>query len=152
MTGTTWNFQSKMDGSPCKDVRLELEWSVPEAAYFSDNYLPEDIGAGELLERWAKEHAGIRTLPIHWIITAPEILEKAPFCGEDEDFLSFYTHPWVPTRLLNFAELPVKDQTWRIGEDRGKAGFIQEATGWKPSPLQGSMDLGTVMEAWRASR
>ncbi|AGJ59507.1 MULTISPECIES: hypothetical protein [Streptomyces] len=44
---------------------------------------------------------------------------------------------------LNWLRLPVVDQGWHAtADDRG--GFIQQATGWKPSPLQPTMDVRQI--------
>ncbi|MBC2868546.1 hypothetical protein H1R13_27335 [Streptomyces mexicanus] len=41
---------------------------------------------------------------------------------------------------VNWMRLPVMDRGWN-GTTADKGGFIQEATGWKPSPLQPTMDF-----------
>ncbi|MFD8916081.1 hypothetical protein [Streptomyces sp. NPDC059575] len=58
-----------------------------------------------------------------------------------QDFLTHYAHP---TRAgtgerLNWLRLPVLDLEWNA-KTADTGGFIQEATGWKPSPLQPTMD------------
>ena len=69
-----------------------------------------------------------------------ELIEFAPFDPlrpDRKDFLTYFTSPVSATsgEPLNWLRLPVVDKLWRPG--RGdKGGFIQEATGWKPSPLQ----------------
>jgi hypothetical protein len=74
----------------------------------------------------------------------------------EEDFLTFYSWPEdTKTRaLLNWLTLPVVDKRWN--NQRGdKGGFIQEATGWKPSILQPFVYLPTLLEAvrdWRRKR
>ncbi|MFB8038992.1 hypothetical protein ACFC5Z_40075 [Streptomyces sp. NPDC056004] len=62
-----------------------------------------------------------------------------------EDFLTHYTHPVhaVTGERINWLRLPVIDLGWNTSaSDRG--GFIQEATGWKPSPLQPTMDVRQI--------
>ncbi|MFI8365303.1 hypothetical protein ACIGD1_34765 [Streptomyces sp. NPDC085612] len=64
-------------------------------------------------------------------------------------FLTWYTHPLhaATGEPLNWLRLPVVDRGWNASVgDRG--GFIQEATGWKPSPLQPTMN---VIEIGRAA-
>lgn len=150
MMDNAWNFQSKFDNSRYEGVPLYLEWDVVDAWYFSDNNLPEGISAGELFRRWAGGHRDQMALPLNWIVTseASAVAERAPFLGHEEDFLTHYTHPWADQDTpLRFTQLPIKDQTWRARESRGKAGFIQEFTGWKPSPLQSVMDLRVILLA-----
>ncbi|MYT39010.1 hypothetical protein GTY66_23655 [Streptomyces sp. SID8356] len=60
-----------------------------------------------------------------------------------------FTHPAHAEtgELVNWLRLPVLDLGW--GTERAdKGGFIQEVTGWKPSPLQPFMD---VQQAARAA-
>ncbi|MFE9968054.1 hypothetical protein [Streptomyces sp. NPDC005525] len=62
-----------------------------------------------------------------------------------EDFLTHFTHPVhaVTGEPVNWLRLPVLDRGWnRTASDRG--GFVQEATGWKPSPLQPTMDVRQI--------
>ncbi|WP_328835303.1 hypothetical protein [Streptomyces europaeiscabiei] len=42
--------------------------------------------------------------------------------------------------VVNWLRLPVLDRGWNDTAAH-KGGFIQEATGWKPSPLQATMDM-----------
>ena len=55
----------------------------------------------------------------------------------DENFLSFYGWPAhsATGEQLNWLTLPVLDKRWNA-KRADKGGFIQEATGWKPSILQ----------------
>lgn len=62
-----------------------------------------------------------------------------------EDFLTHFTTPVHAEtgEPINWARLPVVDRGWN--PSRGdKAGFVQEATGWKPSPLQPVMDMRQI--------
>ncbi|MCQ1994536.1 hypothetical protein [Arthrobacter sp. zg-Y1171] len=111
------------------------------------------MSAEQALGAWI-QHIGRRgTLPISWAISGPAIYEKAPFCPDDgpypENFLSFYTWPVhsVSGTRLNFLHLPVEDELWEAGRNRGKAGFVQAALGWKPSPLQQTMDLEILVKS-----
>lgn len=101
-------------------------------------------------------------IPISWYVTRPDILgvfEGAPhardrllFSGmmsdfgqgatRREDFLTHYTDPVhaVTGELLNWLRLPVLDRGWN-SRRADKGGFVQEATGWKPSPLQSTVDV-----------
>ncbi|MFJ3601116.1 hypothetical protein ACIPRU_32135 [Streptomyces sp. NPDC090126] len=62
-----------------------------------------------------------------------------------EDFLTHFTLPVhsVTGETLNWLRLPVLDREWsQAAASRG--GFIQQATGWKPSPLQPTMDVRQI--------
>lgn len=65
----------------------------------------------------------------------------------DLNFLGHFTWPRDPTtgERLQWSRLPVIDKVWRernLPELHAfKGGFIQEATGWKPSPLQPFVDV-----------
>jgi hypothetical protein len=99
---------------------------------------------------------------ISWYITRPDVLgvfEGAPHArdwlsfpgmlsdfGPDatrrEDFLTHYTEPVHAEtgETLNWLRLPVLDRGWN-SRRADKGGFVQEATGWKPSPLQSTVDV-----------
>jgi len=116
----------------------------------SDSFDPEEIDADSLLRRWAKrvgpEHPD-GLVPIYWFVDSPghSKFERMPFQAHHQlptgevipDFLSCYTWPENPNtgERLNWLSLPVEDKLWRKGR-ADKGGFIQEATGWKPSLLQ----------------
>ncbi|NER28870.1 MAG: hypothetical protein F6J89_14840 [Symploca sp. SIO1C4] len=53
------------------------------------------------------------------------------------DFLNYFTSPvhFKTGEPLNWLSLPVVDKLWN-NQRADKGGFIQEATGWKPSILQ----------------
>jgi hypothetical protein len=99
---------------------------------------------------------------ISWYVTRPDVIgvfEGAPHArdwlsfpgmlsdfGESatrrEDFLTHYTDP-VHSETgepLNWLRLPVLDRGWN-SRRADKGGFVQEATGWKPSPLQSTVDV-----------
>jgi hypothetical protein len=103
---------------------------------------------------------------IYWSVIQPTltgIFETAPHArtsatdpelvklfGEvpNEDFLTHYTHPVNADtgEHVNWMRLPVLDQGWNETA-RHKGGFIQEATGWKPSALQPTMDVVRIAKA-----
>jgi hypothetical protein len=99
-------------------------------------------------------------VPIYWAVTTPQVrgvFESAPhqsgviWHGLDfkpEDFLTHYTDPLHAKtgESINWLRVPVLDRGWN--ERRAdKSGFIQEATGWKPSPLQTAMDVRQIARA-----
>lgn len=114
---------------------LDLGWFLNWDS-ISDDYVPADISAPDLFSIWLKKVAKDGDdLPISWWI--PRYGESAPFTGEDEDFLTFYTWPThaITGERLNWLTLPILDKGWNEGRN-DKGGFIQQVTGWKPSPLQ----------------
>lgn len=141
---------------------LELSWEV-HGDPISDDYAGTDeISAADLLRKWTERYYpeaiaetlyGPGAVKIHWFVTG-EPFEGGPFSPDvwtldsEEDFLTFFTWPVNADTgdRLNFYTLSVRDKVWT--EDRwDKGGFIQEATGWKPSPFQPVMHVPTVLAA-----
>ena len=143
----------------------DKRWECSLSAYWevagdpiSDNYTPDEISAPDLLALWAKryrrEHKG-GLVPIHWFVQSDAgQFETMPFAYNHfggkyqlEDFLHFYRWPVhaVSGQPLNWLSLPVVDKLWNEqGGDKG--GFIQEATGWKPSILQPFVYLPSLLD------
>ncbi|MFD7964254.1 hypothetical protein ACFV5J_25980 [Streptomyces zaomyceticus] len=67
-----------------------------------------------------------------------------------EDFLTFYTWPvHAETReRINWVRVPVRDRLWH-GSRADKGGFIQELTGWKPSPFEPLFHVDVIAGAAR---
>ena len=124
-------------------------WASYEVAgmSISDDYTSWEITAEELLRIWAtwveaRYPSGI--VPINWYVQGKQRFEALP--GridpygegyEQEDFLNFFTRP-IRTDTgepLRWSQLPFEDLEWNE-ERNDKGGFIQEATGWKPSIFQ----------------
>lgn len=149
----SWDVRSRyrMGGSdPARwaAVPLRLDWWVEGAEGLVSNAEP-DAPSDDLFLRWA-QGKDERVLPIRWAIASPAagLYENAPFCGTDQDFLDHYSLPThaVTGARLRFTQLPVLDQSWER-KTAGTCGFIQDATGWKPSPLQQSMDVGVILQS-----
>lgn len=144
-------------GLLCK-VRLREpgggEWQAELAAYWevhldpmSDDYTPLEISARELFSKWVEKvrndfENGL--IPIHWFVDSPQggAFDLMPFQFRhipslSEDFLTYYYWPTnaATGEPLNWVTLPVWDKAWNARR-ADKGGFIQEATGWKPSILQ----------------
>lgn len=116
----------------------------------SDDYDVEETSARELWRIWrklypvderAEERWGEGAVRISWFV-AGEVFEAAPHAinlsdYDPETFLDSFTTPIdVATgEPIQWTRLPVEDKLWNA-ERNDKGGFIQEATGWKPSPLQ----------------
>lgn len=143
-----WNFNS-VYGADSNRVRhpLTLGWFLDGEA-LSDNYTPDDKSAEELFRMWLAKVDTTGDLPIHWWL--PDLGELAPFQDAEghDSFFDFYdwpVHSDDGTRL-NWLTLPVQDKHWnRNATDKG--GFIQEATGWKPSAFQRTVHLPTLLQA-----
>lgn len=125
----------------------------------SDNYTPEEIDARELFGRWVKrvhEKYPNDLVPIRWFVACREqgIFEAMPFQFDHfgdptrENFLTFFSWPINPVtgERLNWLTLPVVDKLWNP-KRADKGGFIQQATGWKPSILQPYVYLPSLTSA-----
>jgi len=129
---------------------IVLLWEI-EGDPISDGYSPDDIDAAELWTHWRRTVPG-SVVPIHWYVEGPGLgtFEFAPFQGVDPDLGDFLTHFTWPVddggEPIRWTNLPVADKLWRPGTAH-KGGFIQELTGWKPSPLQELMDVARIERA-----
>ena len=129
------------------DLTLYWEaWCDP----VSDDYDSDEATARELWRIWrerypvdesAEERWGKGAVRISWYING-EVFEGAPHAISvggyaPETFLDHFTVPVDDEtgERIEWTRLPVDDKSWREGRN-DKGGFIQEATGWKPSPLQ----------------
>jgi hypothetical protein len=160
--GTQWTWTSPRSSHTWTE-ELVL-YAEPDGSSMSDDYLPEETSAEELWRMWVDRQAvtyherypdeyRLGEVPIFWTVTLPTfsgVFEAAPYSPNalSEDFLTHYTHPVDADtgEPLSFLRLPVLDRGWnKTAADKG--GFIQEATGWKPSPLQPTMDFLVVGQA-----
>lgn len=166
-SGNRWTFAYK--GNNFQQTEELALYAEPNGCTITDDYLPEDITPEELWTMWVKTYADMchqkwpdlyrpGEVNISWFVTRPSldgIFEGAPhvvdwrtlpgMVGSDrpqEDFLTHYTHPVhaVTGERLNWLRLPVVDRGWHANASH-KGGFIQQATGWKPSPLQSKVDV-----------
>ena len=154
----TWTHLNSGFG---KTGDLELAWEV-NGDPISDDYAgTNDIAAEDLLRLWVKQSYpsakvettfGLGTVSIYWSLRG-DAMEQAPFARKEmsfygEDVLKQYSWPVdsATGERLNFNTLPVRDKVW-TAKHWDKGGFIQEATGWKPSPFQPVMDVPTVFAA-----
>jgi len=147
MSVTTYTFRSRRAGHERRSV-LSLLWQVDYSA-ISENYDAEDYSAQGVWDRWIAKH-GAAELNIDWYVVGASMIECAPFvdhhgCGSD--FLTYFTWPTDDAgRRLRWTDLPVLDLRWTPG-DEPPSGFIQQATGWKPSPLQPTMPVAVIATA-----
>lgn len=155
---TLWKYQAREWGV---EFRGQL-WAMYEieGTPVSDDYTSEEISAVDLFGIWEEFIRGVNyrdgLVPIRWYVRPePEGLPSfMPFVNDgladgQKTFLDHFTWPTnVETgEPLNWLALPVRDQFWSK-EPRGKGGFIQEATGWKPSLLQPFLRLSSLVEGF----
>jgi hypothetical protein len=139
-----WTFSSRRSDFE-QTVDLRLAWEVTGDPV-SDYYTPEESSAAELWSIWRGQYPEDR-LDIAWFVRGDNVAEFAPRAGlgaSGDDFLTYFTWP-VDTdgNLLRWTDLPVEDKLWNsVGANKG--GFIQEHSGWKPSPFQQQMDVAVI--------
>lgn len=142
------------------EVELELSWEL-DGDSITDDYLPEETSAEELWDLWIERY-GRDSMPISWFVRSrgdkvghfefapPSLIPQVKDLGTDGDrgFLAYFSHPEDPEtgEPLRWTRLPVVDRLWE-GSRADKGGFIQQATGWKPSPLQTHADVRIIAQA-----
>jgi hypothetical protein len=160
--GTQWRLRPRFRGAEEFTCELAYVWEANFSA-MSDDYLPEDISARDLYLKWARryeghlsaEHPGryvFGEISISWYIASPDkptrVFEAAPgqqhepgSAGIGEDFRTHFTLPVHAEtgEPLNWLRLPVENKGWNAKQS-DKGGFVQEALGWKPAPLQHTMN------------
>lgn len=154
-----YEYVYKRHGNPLTAKTLSLYWEV-NGDPITDDYTPDEISAHELLDLWVKRLDALTSpdvygpgmVHISWFVAARQDakFEFAPFQLEKfgDDWLDVYTWPVDTTtrERVNFLALPVEDKLWDDSHN-DKGGFIQSATGWKPSPLQPSVHVPTLLAA-----
>ncbi len=159
-----WIFASRSG-----NVRIGPLWLYWEAEGdpISDNYYVEDISAEELWREWltrlrldevTTNRYGPGRIPIAWFVTGSATFEAAPFQPAWQmpfgNFLDFYSWPLDANtgERLRWSALPIEAKVWRKTNvpdlSTTKGGFIPEATGWAPAPMQPYLDV--VQMAWMA--
>jgi len=141
------NFESRYEHvSP-----LVLHWEL-DGDPLTDDWSLDEISAAELWARWRRAYPkdeavfelfGAGAARIYWYVAGASTFDGAPFQDHrrqryaGSNFLDHFTWP-VSSKdgtRVRWSALPVADKLWRPGRvDKG--GFIQELTGWKPSPMQ----------------
>jgi len=152
----SYTFRS-VDGGHVVKGELLAYWEV-ESDAISDSYSPDEISSVELFQKWMESIVGqypTGLIPIHWFVSCEELglfsympLQFNHFGDQSiEGFLNAYSWPVQggnETRL-NWRDLPVIDKLW-ISNQSTKGGFIQQATGWKPSILQPYVYLPSLVK------
>lgn len=155
--GLAWTFRSRHGRE--RTTPLWLYWEV-HGDPITDDYYIDEIDAVDLWREWLRRYPfdersealfGIGSFAISWFVEGDGTFESAPFQDHrvkpDSDFLTHYSVPRnaASGEVLQWSRLPVIDKIWRTSDlpaiSATKGGFIQEATGWKPSPLQSYVDV-----------
>lgn len=124
-----------------------------EKGVFQD-YAPEEISADDLFRMWV---GMVRSRPEHksgfvdiwWSVCFSDQVELAPFMGHLCECPTIYDY-WHQCggEPFNWMTCPVADTKWNNHRRKTRyTGFIQEVTGWKPSPLQSSVYLPALIHA-----
>ena len=170
--GNRWTYSSRQSGfTHTEELALVAELDGDD---LTDDYTADEISAHDLWKIWVDRHVDMLhkewpdlyspgEVHITWGIKGPNrgnVAEYAPharrlpkpryaaLAPDDsfrEDFLTHFTHPVhaVTGERLNWLRLPVLDSAWnRTTATRG--GFIQQVTGWKPSPLQPTVNVRQI--------
>lgn len=162
---TTWTWYSRRSGHQFTE-QLALYWFI-DMESITDDYYADEITASQLWRMWLRRLEGYDNwyqdrwgvLEIMWTVTTPEVrgvFDTAPFPAPDgivdrfgqDSWLDFYSWPEdaATGERLNWLTLPVIDKQWNPA--RGdKGGFVQELTGWKPSPLQHTVHIPSLAAA-----
>ena len=114
-----------------------------------------ELDAGDAFDRWAKkvlENNSSGLVKLDWLVEMPEQDFKPEFFPgqyeqEGSDFLTYFSNPINEQtgQLLDWGTVPVKKLRWNK-KQKDAGGFIEEATGWKPSLLQSHIDVYFLME------
>ena len=85
---------------------------------------------------------------IWWSVRFGNQCESAPFTGNWGHLHTMYDF-WTQQggEPFNWMTCPVVDTRWNSRRKTPHTGFIQEVTGWKPSPLQTSVYLPALIHA-----
>lgn len=159
----TWKFRTLDSGHEWECV-LVAYWEV-SLDPISDDYTPQEIDARGLFRKWearVRKNYPNGLTPIYWFVDCEgkeySTFEGMPFQFEhvagslSKNFLSFFVWPTNAEtgEPLNWLTLRVADKLWS-SKHADKGGFIQEATGWKPSILQPYVYLPALSSALRNS-
>jgi hypothetical protein len=156
---TTWKFRGLNSGQEWEGVLIAY-WEV-SLDPISDEYTPQELDARKLFYKWenqVRKRYVNGLIPIYWFVDCVgkehATFEGMPFQFEHiassflENFLSFFMWPVnsETSKRLNWLTLPVADKLWNSSR-ADKGGFIQQATGWKPSILQPYVYLSALSSA-----
>lgn len=160
--GTLWDYDLlKHPGA--RTTTLALTYEI-DGTPMSDDFYVHEAPADDLFRRWLRRYGEKDggKIGIYWSVRGElgdesnTPFESAPFQDHawlHEDFLTFFTWPRHADTgdRLNWLRLPVLDESWNE-QSATKGGFFQEHTGWKPSPLQATVDIEQILKAIGSAR
>lgn len=136
--------------------RTDYTWKAEIWAYWelegdpiSDDFIPSEINAKDLFFVWRdsiKDRYENNLIPIYWFAKSKNPngkFETMPLCFHSnvtndyhKNFLTYYDIPYNENLdEIRWVDIPIVDKLWNK-RHCDKGGFIQSATGWKPSILQ----------------
>lgn len=131
---------------------LVLWWEI-DYETITDDYDYDEADEFELFRWWSrllesKGRTSTSQLPIWWSVSGPTTAEFAEQSSEWPDgpyfdkyyYLSSPNGSHIPVHCL-----PVADKKWTASQ-MDKGGFIQQATQWKPTPLQQFAPFGLLCQ------
>ena len=138
-------------------TELVLWWEL-DYEMITDDYLPGEADCFELFEEWdsilrRKKLPDER--PIWWFVVGPGVCEfaqgdpSAPNTGHFNEH--YYLGDAAGNYRMDIDVLPVASKNWRSG-NADKGGFIQQATGWQPTPLLPTVSLSMLRRRMWARR
>ncbi|MDY7101203.1 MAG: hypothetical protein S0880_08450 [Actinomycetota bacterium] len=155
----TWTIRDLEWGMVLQNRRLRLDWELRDATYFSENWVPAEIDAAGLLRLWAARvgrDGDVLTI-VWWVVMERRFgrqlvvdrwpVRRPPAVLGRPSFSDVFSVP-VSERtgdVVDWHRVPVLDKRW-VRDRVDPGGFIQEATGWKPTALQPSVRLTTLID------
>lgn len=140
-----------------RTTELVLWWELDYDS-ITDDYLPGEADCFELFDEWERQlrrRGRGPDLPVWWFVIGPNICEHAGGhgAGDAEGFTShYYLGDAAGNYQMEVDVLPVAAKRWTTDTLGDKGGFVQEATGWQPSPLQHSVSLDLLRRRMWARR
>lgn len=131
---------------------LVLWWEIDHDA-ISDDYYYEEADEFDLFRWWSRKLVSkgctsSSMLPIWWSVSGPTTAEFAEQSTEwpDGPYFDKYYYLAAPNGgHIGVHCLPVADKKWTPAQ-MDKGGFIQQATQWRPTPLQRFAPFGLLCE------
>jgi len=150
----TWVFRDPVGHQVLQNQRIWLEWDVEDGAFYAQNWVPAEISALELFERWRREVVGgSGAAALFWTVCAESgwgrrrDIARYPFAVQHHlvagrSFGELFTVPVSEQtgETIRWERVSVADKRWRAGRV-DSSGFVQEALGWSPHPLQPVFDF-----------
>lgn len=105
----------------------------------SDDFYPDETNAHELFDIWMRRYGQGEDVDIWWFVMGDRLVESAlRYLPGDQCYEDYYALPRVAGHEIPLASLPVIQKRWTKAQP-DKGGFIPQATGWAPAPMQRSV-------------